>query len=292
MLAVLVQRGHVVQRMEFAVHAHAGKAFRLELLELVLLRAFLQLHQRREHHEAGALGQAQDVGDDLVRRPCLDGTAAARTVHASQPGIEDAQEVVDLRHRAHRGARVAGCALLLKGDGRGKALDLLHVRLVHLRQELSGIGRKRFHIAALPLGVDDVESQRGLAGPRRAADHHQLITGDIQTDVPQVVLPGMLDVYAVRVFHTDYVSSAFPLGKPFSAKGEPAAGRPHAMCPVFGRGGDREGSGTRCEQPALPQCGPRPHERPKAAVCRSMDKSGQRRYKFFYAVRGSFVRKR
>ena len=195
-LLVLVQGGHVVQRMEGAVHAHAGEAFGTQLLELVLMGAFLQFHQRRHDHELAALGQGHDVGDDLVGGAGLDGAAAGGAVHAAQTGEEDAQKVVDLRHRAHGGAGVARGALLLQRDGRGKALDLLHVRLVHLGQELPGIGRKGFHIAALALGIDDIEGQGGLAGTGGPADHHQLVAGDVQADVLEVVLPGFFDMDA------------------------------------------------------------------------------------------------
>ena len=195
-LLVLVQGGHVVQGVEGAVHTHAGEAFGAQLFELVLMGAFLQFHQRRHDHELAALGQGHDVGDDLVGGAGLDGAAAGGTVHAAQTGEEDAQKVVDLRHRAHGGTGIARGALLFQRDGRGKALDLLHVRLVHLGQELPGIGRKGFHIAALALGIDDIEGQGGLAGTGGPADHHQLVAGDVQADVLEVVLPGFFDMDA------------------------------------------------------------------------------------------------
>ena len=89
-LLVLVQGGHVVQGAKRAVHAHPGKAFGLELLELVQMGALLQFHQRGQDHEFGLLRQGQDVADDLVGGAGLDGAAALRAVHAAQTREKDA----------------------------------------------------------------------------------------------------------------------------------------------------------------------------------------------------------
>ena len=41
----------------------------------------------------------------------------------------------------------------------GQALDEVDVRLVHLAQELPGVGREGLDVAALALGVNGVEGQ-------------------------------------------------------------------------------------------------------------------------------------
>ena len=51
-------------------------------------------------------------------------------------------------------------------DGGREAVDLVEVRLLHHLQELAGIGRERFHVTALALGVDGVEGERGFARAR------------------------------------------------------------------------------------------------------------------------------
>ena len=86
-----------------------------------------------------------------------------------------------------------GGGLLFDRDGRRQALDVVHVGLVHHRQELPGIGRQGFHIAALALGIDGVESQRGLAGAGQARDHDQPVPGQVQVQVPEVVGPRAAD---------------------------------------------------------------------------------------------------
>ena len=53
--------------------------------------------------------------------------------------------------------------LLLDGDGGRQAVDLVDVRLLHHLEELARIGREALDIAALALGIDGVEGERGLA---------------------------------------------------------------------------------------------------------------------------------
>ena len=72
---------------------------------------------------------------------------------------EHAQVVVDLGDGAHRGARVAAGRLLLDGDGGGQAADGVVERLVHLPEELPGVGGQALDVAALALGVERVEGQ-------------------------------------------------------------------------------------------------------------------------------------
>ena len=64
-----------------------------------------------------------------------------------------------------RGLR-AGAALL-DGDGRREAVDVVDVGLLHLPQELPGVGGERLDVAPLPLGVEGVEGEGRLA---RAGD--------------------------------------------------------------------------------------------------------------------------
>ena len=100
-LLVLVQRGHIVQRIELAVDAHTGKAFGLELFELVLMRALLKFHQRGHDHELGALRQGHDIANDFICRAGLDGPPALGAIHAPKPGKKYAQKIVNFRDCPH-----------------------------------------------------------------------------------------------------------------------------------------------------------------------------------------------
>ena len=163
MFFVLVQRGNFVDAVHPSVYAHAHETFGLYFLEPVGMCSLLQFHQRSHEDDARAFGQTQNIGNDFVRGARLDGTPALGAVHFSEPGVKDAQKVIDFGDGAHRGTRVAPGGLLFEGNGGGKPFDLVHVRLVHLGKELSGVGGERLHIAPLAFGIDDVKSQRGLA---------------------------------------------------------------------------------------------------------------------------------
>ena len=85
------------------------------------------------------------------------GTAAFRAVRHTDAGVEQTQIVVNFGDGAHGGARVVADAFLVNGNGRAEALNLVYVWLFHLPQKLAGVGRKRFDVAALPLGKNRIE---------------------------------------------------------------------------------------------------------------------------------------
>jgi hypothetical protein len=78
-------------------------------------------------------------------------------------------------------------------DGRSQTVDLVHIGFFDALQELTRIGRKRFDIAALSLGINRVEGQRTFARARDAADHRQLAVGNLAGNVFQVVRPRTAD---------------------------------------------------------------------------------------------------
>ena len=116
------------------------------------------------------------------------GAPADRAVRLADPRPQQPQVVVDLGHRADRRARVARGRLLVDRDRRREPLDRVHVRLVHLPEELAGVGRQRLDVAALALGVDRVERQARLARARQPGYHDQRVARQRQRDVLEVVL--------------------------------------------------------------------------------------------------------
>lgn len=92
---------------------------------------------------------------------------------------EKPEIIVYLGDSADCGAGVVGGALLINGDSRGEALNVLHIGLLQAAEELAGIGRERFDIAALALSKNGMEGQRRLAGTRQAGDDNELVARDI-----------------------------------------------------------------------------------------------------------------
>ncbi|MGY3445679.1 hypothetical protein ACVW17_005680 [Bradyrhizobium sp. USDA 4473] len=175
------------QLVEGAVDLDTLKAL-LEIFgELLLVLALAAAHDRRQQIEAGALGERQHAVDHLRDDLALDRQAGGGRIGHADARPQQAHVVVDLGDGADGGARVLRGGLLLDRDRRRQAVDLVDIRLLHHLQELPRIGRQRFDVAALALGVDGVECERGFAGAGQAGEHHQLVARNLDVDVLQIV---------------------------------------------------------------------------------------------------------
>ena len=106
--------------------------------------------------ELRALGQREDLARDRPAAPCArDLLAARRAVLLADLGVEDAQVVVDLGDGADRRARVGRRALLLDGDRRREAAQVLDLRAARAARGTAARTRSA--------------SRRSAAGPRRRA---------------------------------------------------------------------------------------------------------------------------
>ena len=146
--------------------------------------------------DARALAEREHAVDHLLRRVWL----AIGSPQIQQCGVPDAREeqaqvVVDLGDRADRRARVLRdaccCSIAIAGE---RPVDRVDVGLLHLVEELARVGRERLDVAALALGVDRVEGERGLARAREPGDHDEPVARDRDVDAAQVVLARAADV--------------------------------------------------------------------------------------------------
>ena len=157
---VLVEDDLLGQLPDLAVHADADVPLLHELLELLLELPLFPAGDGGEDRQPCIRRIREDRRQHRIDRLGLDLLAALVAVGDSDPGEEEAEVVVNLRHRPHGGPGVVGRRPLLDGDRRGEPFDGLHVGLVHLPDELPGIGGERLHIAPLTLCVDRVEGER------------------------------------------------------------------------------------------------------------------------------------
>src|SRR2546422_11383426 len=107
-----------------------------------------------------AILAAENRLDDLLGGLAGDGLAAAGTMRDADGAVNHTEIVVDFGDGADGRARRARGGLLLDGDGRREPLDGVHVRPLHLIQELTRVRRERLDIAPLPLGIDRSEERR------------------------------------------------------------------------------------------------------------------------------------
>src|SRR5262249_10948656 len=98
--------------------------------------------QGRHEIKLRPVRQSGNLVDDLIRRLRANRDVASRTIKLSQSRVEDAQIIVDLRHRADGRARALAGRFLLDADGRGQPGDVLDLWFLHLPEKLPGISRQ------------------------------------------------------------------------------------------------------------------------------------------------------
>ena len=196
-----------VQAHHLPVDAHAGEALVGQIGEELGELAFAPRDDRRHDDRLGPGRERQDGVGHLVGGLLHDGAPAFRAVRHTHAREQQAQVVVDLGGRAHRGARVAAGGLLVDGHRRRQAVDAIEVGLLHLAQEHAGVAGEALDVAALALGVHGVEGEAGLAAARQAGDDHQLVARDRHVDVFEVVLACAFDDDGVLA-HRSYLPSS------------------------------------------------------------------------------------
>ena len=189
----LVERRHVGDLVELAVDFDALEALLHELGEFLAVLALAAAHHRRQQIKPRAFRQRHDAVDHLRDGLALDRQPGRRRIGHADPRPQEPHVIVDLGDGADGRARIARGGFLLDGNGRRQAVDLVDVRLLHHFQELPRIGRQALDIAALALGIDGVEGERGFAGAGQAGEHHQLVARDVEIDVLEVVLARAAD---------------------------------------------------------------------------------------------------
>ena len=191
--------GGSVSGVDDAVDADPGETLGLQVGEQVDVLALALADDRGQDLEPGALGHLEDAVDDLLRRLLGDRLAADRAVRLADAGEQQPQVVIDLGDRADRRARVARRGLLVDRHRRRQALDEVDVGLVHLAEELPGVGRQRLDVAALAFGEDRVERQARLARTRQPGEHDHGVARQVEIDVLEIVLTGAADYQSIAV---------------------------------------------------------------------------------------------
>ena len=139
------------------------------------------LHRGQEQ-QPRAGGMLKEPLDCLINTLRADSHPALGAVHGAEAGRQHPEKVIHLRQRADGGAGGAAGGALLDRHRRREPLDPFKEWLGHLPHKLPGIGAETFHIAALPLGIERVEGERGFATAAGAAAHSHRAAGDVGID--------------------------------------------------------------------------------------------------------------
>ena len=198
MLFVAIQFDFIVQVDDFAIHPGADETGLADFLENGLVRPFASAHHRGQNQNPLAFGQFLNRFNNLLRRLLDDDPPANRAMRNADSGIQKPQVVINFGNGTHRRAWIVTGRFLVDGHSRGKAVDVVHIRLVHLPDELARIGRKRFDITTLALGKNRIKRQRRLARAGKTGNDHQFIARDFDGDIFQIVLARANDTNDIR----------------------------------------------------------------------------------------------
>ena len=198
MLELAVEAGDLLQFVDAPVDARTHEALRAHLFEDVRVLALAAADHRRQQQPGRAFGLRQHAVDHLRHFLRFEHGAVIGAARLADAREQQAQVIVDFGDGADGRARVVRGRLLLDRNRRRQALNGVHVRLLHHRQELPSIGRQRFDIAALALGIERVEGERGLAGTGQAGEHDQLIARQVQRNILEIVRARAADADGVH----------------------------------------------------------------------------------------------
>ena len=187
---VLVELNVVGKFTHLAIDPYPGKALGHQAGQQLDVGALLAANHRGEKLVTGPLRQGEDLIDHLVDGLGPDRAVALGAVGLACSAKQETQIVLDLRDRSHRGTRVMAGGFLVNRDRRREALDRIHIRLVDLAEELPGVSRKTLDVAALAFRKNRVEGQRALTAAADPGEDHQLVAGNRDVDVLEVVLAG------------------------------------------------------------------------------------------------------
>ena len=142
---------------------------------------------RRKNLEPGALRQLHHPVNHLVDALLMDFLPAFRAVGNADSRPEKTEIVVNLRNGSDCGPGIFRRCLLIDGNGRREAVNIIHIRFVHLAEEHPGVGAQALHIPPLPFGIHRVKRQAALSRAGFTGDHHQLVPGDFHIDILEVI---------------------------------------------------------------------------------------------------------
>ena len=235
--------GFPVEVGDGAVDPRAHEALAAQFFDDVAELAGLAADDGGEEDELAFGREGQDGVGDFLRGLPADDLAGLGVMRHAEGGIKDAEVVVDFGGGGDGRAGPGGGGALLDGDGRRESFDEVHVGALEAVEELAGVRGKAFDVFALAFGVEGVEGEGRFAGAAGAGEDDELVAGDGDVDVLEIVL--------ARAFDADGGGlGGNHTGQPGKVSRRP--GGAEADCGPWQGGGRGYGGGVN--RPALPIC--------------------------------------
>ena len=141
------------------VNAHLEESFFQHLVQQFAVMTFPSPDHRRKQDTFFPAELPGDQRYHLFGGVTYHGFSRSRRVSDGSPGIQQAQEIVYLGDRSHRGTGVAGGGFLFNRYDRAQARNMIHVGTLQGSQELPRVGRKCFQVATLSLCMEGIEGE-------------------------------------------------------------------------------------------------------------------------------------
>ena len=187
MLDILLQADLLGKLIKIPVDPNTDVSAAPRLIQDLDMFALPAPDNRSQKLDLGPLRQCQDLIHHLVYRLFPDLLPALGAVGNSHTRIQKTHVIIDFRHSSHGRSGIPVRGLLINGNRRRQPLDAFHIRLLHLPQELSGVGGKRLHVSALSFCVDCIKGQGRFAGAGEPGKHHKFISGNVHREIFQIV---------------------------------------------------------------------------------------------------------
>ena len=200
MFALFIEGRDVIKIDHLTINAGPLEASGMECHQVFTVFTFTAADNRRHQIEAGAIFKPDQRIDHLADSLAADRQACRRRVGDAHPCPQQTHIIIDFSDRTDSRTRIARCCFLLDGNGRGKALDQIDIRLLHHLQKLPGISGERFDIAALAFGVNRIKGKGGFARSGQPRQDNERIPWDIDGNVFQVMFPRAADMNIAACF--------------------------------------------------------------------------------------------
>ncbi len=147
---------HIVKA---SINPDTGKAFLGDSCNEFMVFSLPAPHKGSKEKKFRSSGKLEAPVHHLLDRHHRDCFTALGAMGLAYPGKEEPHVVIDLRDSADRRAGIPACSLLVNGNCRREPFNIVNIRFVHAPEKLPGVGRERFHVPPLPLGIYSVKRE-------------------------------------------------------------------------------------------------------------------------------------